>query len=177
MVTHNAIDRWTGGVAEGLLFNEVTYPHATWNDIVIELDTARLLQNVKIESGIGGLSLDECLRFARASWCLLCLAVAELSAGTLPLGGRTTRGHGQVEVTSISMFGTDGRVVNTPREPTLWKRNDSSEHDARGGATALLAYLRNKTEEQPSYEGWADHLQKLEDPTNEASDSNESDKQ
>ena len=78
-VTHNAIDRWTGGVAEGLLFNEVTYPHATWNDIVIELDTARLLQNVKIESGIGGLSLDECLRFARASWCLLCLAVAELS--------------------------------------------------------------------------------------------------
>ena len=176
-VTHNAIDRWTGGVAEGLLFNEVTYPHATWNDIVIELDTARLLQNVKIESGIGGLSLDECLRFARASWCLLCLAVAELSAGTLPLGGRTTRGHGQVEVTSISMFGTDGRVVNTPREPTLWKRNDSSEHDARGGATALLAYLRNKTEEQPSYEGWADHLQKLEDPTNEASDSNESDKQ
>lgn len=176
-VTHNAIDRWTGGVAEGLLFNEVTYPHATWNDIVIELDTARLLQNVKIESGIGGLSLDECLRFARASWCLLCLAVAELSAGTLPLGGRTTRGHGQVEVTSISMFVTDGRVVNTPREPTLWKRNDSSEHDARGGATALLAYLRNKTEEQPSYEGWADHLQKLEDPTNEASDSNESDKQ
>ena len=176
-VTHNAIDRWTGGVAEGLLFNEVTYPHATWNDIVIELDTARLLQNVKIESGIGGLSLDECLRFARASWCLLCLAVAELSAGTLPLGGRTTRGHGQVEVTSISMFGTDGRVVNTPREPTLWKRNDSSEHDARGGVTALLAYLRNKTEEQPSYEGWADHLQKLEDPTNEASDSNESDKQ
>lgn len=176
-VTHNAIDRWTGGVAEGLLFNEVTYPHATWNDIVIELDTARLLQNVKIESGIGGLSLDECLRFARASWCLLCLAVAELSAGTLPLGGRTTRGHGQVEVTSISMFGTDGRVVNTPREPTLWKRNDSSEHDARGGVIALLAYLRNKTEEQPSYEGWADHLQKLEDPTNEASDSNESDKQ
>lgn len=60
-VTHNAIDRWTGGVVEGLLFNEVIYPHATWNDIVIEVDTARLLQNVKTESGIGGLSLDECL--------------------------------------------------------------------------------------------------------------------
>ena len=176
-VTHNAIDRWTGGVVEGLLFNEVIYPHATWNDIVIEVDTARLLQNVKTESGIGGLSLDECLPFARASWCLLCIALAELSASTLPLGGRTTRGHGQVEVTSISVFGADGRVVNTPAEPILWKRNGSSEDDARGGATALLAYLRNKTEEQPSYEGWADHLQKLEDPTNEASDSNESNKQ
>ena len=176
-VTHNAIDRWTGGVVEGLLFNEVIYPHATWNDIVIEVDTARLLQNVKTESGIGGLSLDECLPFARASWCLLCIALAELSASTLPLGGRTTRGHGQVEVTSISVFGADGRVVNTPAEPILWKRNDSSEDDARGGATALLAYLRNKTEKEPSYEDWAERLQKLEEPTNGASTPNESDEQ
>ena len=176
-VTHNAIDRWTGGVVEGLLFNEVIYPHATWNDIVIEVDTARLLQNVKTDSGIGGLSLDECLPFARASWCLLCIALAELSAGTLPLGGRTTRGHGQVEVTSLSVSGADGQVVNTPAEAILWKRNDTSEDDARGGATALLAYLRNKTEEQPSYEDWAERLLKLEEPTNGASKPNESNKQ
>ena len=176
-VPHNAIDRWTGGVVEGLLFNEVIYPHATWNDIVIEVDTARLLQNVKTESGIESLSLDECLPFARASWCLLCIALAELSAGTLPLGGRTTRGHGQVEVTSLSVSGADGQVVNAPAEAILWKRNDSSEDDARGGATALLAYLRNKTEEQPSYEDWADYLLKLEEPTNGASKPNESDKQ
>lgn len=176
-VTHNAIDRWTGGVVEGLLFNEVTYPHATWNDIVIEVDTTRLLQNVKTESGIGGLSLDECLPFARASWCLLCIALAELSAGTLPLGGTTTRGHGQVEVTSLSVAGADGQVVNTPPEEILWKRNDSSEDDARGGATALLSYLRNKTEKEPSYEDWAERLQKLEEPTNGASTPNESDEQ
>ena len=176
-VTHNAIDRWTGGVVEGLLFNEVTYPHATWNDIVIEVDTARLLQNVKTDSDIGGLSRDECLTFARASWCLLCIALAELSAGTLPLGGRTTRGHGQVEVTSLSVAGADGQVVNTPPEEILWKRNDSSEDDARGGATALLAYLRNKTEKEPSYEDWAERLQKLEEPTNGDSIPNESDKQ
>lgn len=176
-VTHNAIDRWTGGTVEGLLFKEIIYPHATWNDIVIEVDTARLLQNVKTESGIEGLSLDECLPFARASWCLLCIALAELSAGTLPLGGRTTRGHGQVEVTSLSVSGADGQVVNTPAEATLWKRNDSSEDDARGGATALLAYLRNKTEEQPSYEDWAECLLKLEEPTKGVSKPDESDKQ
>ena len=176
-VTHNAIDRWTGGVVEGLLFNEVTYPHATWNDIVIEVDTARLLQNVRTDSGIGDLSLDECLPFARASWCLLCIALAELSAGTLPLGGRTTRGYGQVEVTSLSVSGADGQVVNSPVEAILWKRNDSSEDDARGGATALLTYLRNKTEEQPSYEDWAERLQTLEEPTNGASKPSESDKQ
>lgn len=175
-VTHNAIDRWTGGAVEGLLFEEVIYPHATWNDIVIEVDTARLLQNVKTNSGIGGLSLDECLPFARASWCLLCIALAELSAGTLPLGGRTTRGHGQIEVTSLRVSSADGQVVNTPAEAILWKRNDSSEDDARGGATALLAYLRNKTEEQPSYEDWAERLLKLEEPTNGSSKPNESDK-
>ena len=176
-VTHNAIDRWTGGVVEGLLFNEVTYPHATWNDIVIEVDTARLLQNVKTDSGIGGLSLDECIPFARASWCLLCIALAELSAGTLPLGGKTTRGLGQVEVTSLSVSSADGQVVNSPAEEILWKRNDSSEDDARGGAAALLAYLRNETEKQPSYEDWAERLQKLEEPTHEASTPNESDEQ
>ncbi len=176
-VTHNAIDRWTGGAVEGLLFEEVIYPHATWNDIVIEVDTARLLQNVKTDSGIGGLSLAECLPFARASWCLLCIALAELSAGTLPLGGRTTRGHGQIEVTSLRVSSADGQVVNSPAEAILWKRNDSSEDDARGGATALLAYLRNKTEEQPSYEDWAERLLKLEEPTNGSSKPNESDKQ
>lgn len=176
-IPHNAIDRWTGGAVKGALFFEVVYPHASWNDIVIEVDTARLLQNVKTESSIAGLSLDDCVPFARASWCLLCIALAELSAGTLPLGGRTTRGHGQVEVTSLSVSGADGQVVNTPAEATLWKRNDSSEDDARGGATALLAYLRNKTEEQPSYEDWAECLLKLEEPTNEASTPNESDKQ
>jgi len=175
-VTHNAIDRWTGGAVEGLLFNEVIYPHATWNDIVIEVDTARLLQNVKTESGIGGLSLDECLPFARASWCLLCIALAELSAGTLPLGGRTTRGHGQVEVTSLSVSGADGQVVNTPAEEILWKRNDSSEDAARGGATALLAYLRDEPERQNTYKGWNKCLQNIEGPTNKSSEPNESDK-
>lgn len=176
-IPHNAIDRWTGGAVKGTLFFEVVYPHASWNDIVIEVDTARLLQNIKTESSIAGLSLDDCVPFARASWCLLCIALAELSAGTLPLGGKTTRGHGQVEVTSLSVSGADGQVVNTPAEAILWKRNDSSEDDAHGGATALLAYLRKTTEEQPSYEDWADCLLKLEEPTNEASTPNESDKQ
>ena len=75
------------------------------------------------------------------------------------------------------MSGADGQVVNSPAEEILWKRNDSSEDDARGGAAALLAYLRNETEKQPSYEDWAERLQKLEEPTHEASTPNESDEQ
>lgn len=176
-VTHNAIDRWTGGVVEGLLFNEVTYPHATWNDIVIEVDTARLLQNVKTDSGIGGLSLDECLPFARASWCLLCIALAELSAGTLPLGGRTTRGHGQIQVNRIEILSADGHVVNTPIGPILWEHADANTDDVRGGTITLLAYLRDEPEKQNAYDGWSKCLQRLEEPTYEASTPNESDKQ
>ena len=158
-VTHNAIDRWTGGVVEGLLFNEVTYPHATWNDIVIEVDTARLLQNVKTESGIGGLSLDECLPFARASWCLLCIALAELSAGTLPLGGRTTRGLGQVEVSGISMSDADGMIITPPTEEQLWPaRRDDRDDAAPSAAHTILAYLRGEFGGNRAYTGWADCL-------------------
>lgn len=158
-VTHNAIDRWTGGVVEGLLFKEVTYPHATWNDIVIEVDTARLLQNVKTESGIGGLSLDECLPFARASWCLLCIALAELSAGTLPLGGKTTRGLGQVEVTGISMSDADGTIITAPTEEQLWPaRRGDRDNTTPSAAHTILAYLRGELGGNRAYTGWADCL-------------------
>ena len=158
-VTHNAIDRWTGGVVKGLLFNEVTYPHATWNDIVIEVDTARLLQNVKTDSGIGGFSLDECLPFARASWCLLCIALAELSAGTLPLGGRTTRGHGQVEVTSLSVSSADGAVIVPPDNEQLWPtRQGDADNAVPSAAHTILAYLRGELGGNRAYTGWTDCL-------------------
>ena len=158
-VTHNAIDRWTGGVVEGLLFNEVTYPHATWNDIVIEVDTARLLQNVKTESSIADLSLDDCVPFARASWCLLCIALAELSAGTLPLGGKTTRGLGQVKVTGISMSDADGTIITAPTEEQLWpgKRGDR-DNTTPSAAHTILAYLRGELGGNRAYTGWADCL-------------------
>ena len=158
-VTHNAIDRWTGGVVEGLLFKEVTYPHATWNDIVIEVDTTRLFQNVKTESSIAGLSLDDCVPFARASWCLLCIALAELSAGTLPLGGRTTRGLGQVEVTAISVSGADGTVIAPPDKEQLWPtRQGDGDNAVPSAAHAILAYLRRKPGDSRAYTGWADCL-------------------
>lgn len=159
-IPHNAIDRWTGGAVKGALFFEFVYPHATWNDIVIEVDTSRLLQNVKTESGIEGLSLDECLPFARASWCLLCIALAELSAGTLPLGGKTTRGHGQVEVTGISMSDADGTIITAPNEELLWTARRADRDDAtQSAARTILAYLRGELGGNRAYTGWADCLQ------------------
>ena len=51
--------------------------------------------------------------YARASYVLLGLALTELSAGTLPLGSRSTRGLGQVVVSSIDVRGCtrDGVVI------------------------------------------------------------------
>lgn len=158
-IPHNAIDRWTGGAVKGALFFEVVYPHASWNDIVIEVDTARLLQNVKTESSIAGLSLDDCVPFARASWCLLCIALAELSAGTLPLGGKTTRGHGQVEVTGISMSDADGTIITAPNEEQLWPARRTDRDDATPSAAhTILAYLRGELGGNRAYTGWADCL-------------------
>ena len=158
-IPHNAIDRWTGGAVKGALFFEVVYPHASWNDIVIEVDTARLLQNVKTESSIAGLSLDDCVPFARASWCLLCIALAELSAGTLPLGGKTTRGHGQVEVTGISMSDADGTIITAPNEEQLWPARRADRDDATPSAAhTILAYLRGELGGNRAYTGWADCL-------------------
>lgn len=158
-IPHNAIDRWTGGAVKGALFFEVVYPHASWNDIVIEVDTVRLLQNVKTESSIRGLSLDDCMPFARASWCLLCIALAELSAGTLPLGGKTTRGLGQVEVTGISVSDADGTIITAPAEEQLWPARRGDRDDATPSAAhTILAYLRGELDGSRAYTGWADCL-------------------
>lgn len=158
-IPHNAIDRWTGGAVKGALFFEVVYPHASWNDIVIEVDTVRLLQNVKTESSIRGLSLDDCVPFARASWCLLCIALAELSAGTLPLGGKTTRGLGQVEVTGISVSDADGTIITAPAEEQLWPaRRGDRDNTTPSVAHTILAYLRGELGGNRAYKGWADCL-------------------
>ena len=157
--THNAIDRWTGGAVEGLLFNEVIYPHATWNDIVIEVDTDRLLRNVRNDCAGTGLSEKEIESCARASWCLLCLALAELSAGTLPLGGKTTRGLGQVEVTDVSVSGADDVIISVPINEKLWPTEQVKGANApQSAAHALLAYLRGESDGHAPYTGWADYL-------------------
>ena len=45
---------------------------------------------------------------------LLGLVLAELSAGTLPLGSRSTRGLGQVVVSTIKVEGADREGVDLP---------------------------------------------------------------
>lgn len=122
-VTHNAIDRWTGGVIDGGLFTEAVYLGTHWEPITIDIDLRQLLSNIEAEIGEAKSKPKEAetkkteqdvqndsqqgehvyAPYARAAYVLLGLVLAELSAGTLPLGSRSTRGLGQVIVSSIDV--------------------------------------------------------------------------
>lgn len=138
-VTHNAIDRWTGGVIDGGLFTEAVYLGTHWEPITIDIDLRQLLNNIEAEKGPvdkrKATDADKAEKkteakrepadadeaedgsdkskqpkpthadYAHASYVLLGLALVELSAGTLPLGSRSTRGLGQVVVSSIDIRG------------------------------------------------------------------------
>ena len=122
-VTHNVIDRWTGGVVNGGLFTEAVYLGTEWELIIIDIDLRRLLKNIEAEKGPEAkrepADADEAedgsakrkqpnpsqADYAHASYVLLGLALAELSAGTLTLGSRSTRGLGQVVISSIDVRG------------------------------------------------------------------------
>ena len=106
-VTHNAIDRWTGGVIDGGLFTEAVYLGTRWEPITIDIDLRQLLNNIEAEKGPEDREQSKPTHadYAHAAYVLLGLVLAELSAGTLPLGSRSTRGLGQVVVSSIDVRG------------------------------------------------------------------------
>ena len=131
-VTHNAIDRWTGGVIDGGLFTEAVYLGTHWEPITIDIDLRQLLNNIEAEkgpeddgktvgadqTGIGSEDREQSnpthADYAHAAYVLLGLVLAELSAGTLPLGSRSTRGLGQVIVSSIMVRGSTWDGVAIP---------------------------------------------------------------
>lgn len=133
-VTHNAIDRWTGGVIDGGLFTEAVYLGTEWEPITIDIDLRQLLSNIEAEKGEAKGKPKEARTketpqdsqrdsqqrehvyapCARAAYVLLGLVLAELSAGTLPLGSRSTRGLGQVVVSTIEVEGANREGVDLP---------------------------------------------------------------
>ncbi len=90
---HVAIDRWTGGAAEGLLFSVLEPQGVTWRPLVLELDLTRL-------------DPEETL----AALSLLLLVLDDLAAGRLPLGFAGNRGMGAIAVRGIDLE-DDGTAV------------------------------------------------------------------
>lgn len=201
-VTHNAIDRWTGGVVDGGLFTEAVYLGTEWEKIQIEIDLWRLLKNIEAEKGPAdkhkATDVDKAEKrreakrepadadesedgsdeskqpkpthadYAHASYVLLGLVLAELSAGTLPLGSRSTRGLGQVVVSSIDLRGCTWDHVEIPSKTlsggdalkhpgTAASRPTQDRYDAqRKLAGEVLEYLREKIK---GAKNWSERLE------------------
>lgn len=168
-VTHNAIDRWTGGVVDGGLFTEAIYLGTHWEPITIDIDLRQLLSNIEAEKGPEDREQSKPTHadYAHAAYVLLGLALAELSAGTLPLGSRSTRGLGQVVVSSIDVRGctrddvvipaktlSGGEALNHPGTAASSPTQD--RYDAqRTLAGGVLEYLRKKIKGATQ---WSDRL-------------------
>ena len=157
-VTHNAGDRWTGGVADGLLYSEEVYD-STWNSIVVELDLDRLLTNAR--AGLeepDGQEDSQGEDRSRAAFCLLGLVLAELAAGTLPLGSRGTRGMGQVEVKAMAVTGGKGLGI----ENWSLKAEDGAGESLPRRILKGLRDVNSGIERNPragaGWEGWSSYL-------------------
>lgn len=145
-VTHNAGDRWTGGVIDGGLYSEEYYINKKWQPIVLEIDPAYLYRP-KEGQGVS----DEYARGRRlSSLVLLGLVVAEFATGTLPIGSRGTRGMGAVEVSKIAVDGPADLIG-----PQKW---ELTGEDGQMIARDLLKKLREMNEGISG--NWTDYLTK-----------------
>lgn len=184
-VTHNAIDRWTGGVIDGGLFTEAVYLGTHWEPLMIDIDLRQLLNNIETEKGPeakrGPADANEAedssvereqpkpthADYAHAAYVLIGLVLAELSAGTLPLGSRSTRGLGRVVVTTIEVEGANRKGVDLPswnftgcealQQPATGAgvMTDALYKGQRELAGRILHHLKDK------YDGtdWSKHLE------------------
>jgi CRISPR/Cas system CSM-associated protein Csm3 (group 7 of RAMP superfamily) len=84
---HVAIDRWTGGAAEGALYNAIEPDQTTrWHPIRLHFDLRRGKEEL-------------------AALALLWLTLRDLQLGRIPLGFGVNRGYGSITVTQIDMKG------------------------------------------------------------------------
>lgn len=87
---HVAVDRWTGGAAESLLFS-VLEPHGlAWEPLRLRLDLTRLAA-----------------RERRPALALVFLVLRDLGQGRLPIGYAGNRGLGAIEVDALEGGGVD----------------------------------------------------------------------
>jgi CRISPR/Cas system CSM-associated protein Csm3 (group 7 of RAMP superfamily) len=89
---HVAVDRWTGGAADGFLYSNLEPFNVQWEPICLTVNFNRL----------------SCCLFEEekdAAIALLLLTLRDLYRGSIPLGYGVNRGLGSIEVRSISLKG------------------------------------------------------------------------
>lgn len=92
---HVAIDRWTGGAADGALYSVLEPSDAAWESIELRVDLRRLPEPTE----------------RRAALVLLWLVLRDLRAGDLPLGFAVNRGMGAVTGVRVEVHDDPGDEV------------------------------------------------------------------
>jgi CRISPR/Cas system CSM-associated protein Csm3 (group 7 of RAMP superfamily) len=92
VVTHVAVDRWTGGAAENLLFSVLEPASAEWAPIRMSVDARRA-------RAPGDPDGEKAL-------ALLLLVLRDLADGWLALGFGGTRGRGSIAVSQVAFSGS-----------------------------------------------------------------------
>lgn len=111
--THVALDRWTGGAADGLLFSILEPWDVSWEHLYLELHLGRYTQEERL-----------------AMLTLVLFLLRDLCAGMIPMGFGVNRGMGSVEAVADKIT-----LLNLPPVPV----EGDAECDAP--AAASLANL------------------------------------
>jgi len=128
---HVAIDRWTGGAAESMLFSTLEPYGVSWEPIVLTLD----LEPRRHARD------DKAWANRDAALALLFLLLRDLVAGRVPLGFAVNRGMGEIKVNSIKFAGKylQGELSVLKDNPVVL--NDGDSFFNRLDATELLTAL------------------------------------
>ncbi|MGQ0838156.1 RAMP superfamily CRISPR-associated protein [Actinokineospora sp.] len=135
--THVAVDRWSGGASDGMLYT-VLEPHGvTWQPLRFDIDLTRF-------------DVDST---RSAAITLLLYAVAALTAGTVPFGHGGTRGLGAVRIDRIDISAGE----HTEGLPAGWNEHTLTlDGDAGTRRAAVLALARDLW---PDPAIWTQHLE------------------
>ena len=106
-----AIDRFTGGAAEGALYSLRSPREAEWNPINLTIDFSRGKWEDRPDNAPK--DLDPKLMVLKeenvyAELALVLLALRDIADGLLPVGFGTRRGMGQIKADTFSMWGQIG---------------------------------------------------------------------
>jgi CRISPR/Cas system CSM-associated protein Csm3 (group 7 of RAMP superfamily) len=85
---HVAVDRWTGGAADSMLYSALEPFGVQWPPLRLTLNLNRIPENERL-----------------CAIALLLLTLRDLSEGRIPLGYGVNRGMGAIEVSKISIQG------------------------------------------------------------------------
>jgi CRISPR/Cas system CSM-associated protein Csm3 (group 7 of RAMP superfamily) len=101
---HVAVDRWTGGAADGFLYSTLEPMGVTWEPIGLTLDLNWLNRTASDTTAI-------------ASIALVLLLLRDLAAGRIPLGYGVNRGMGAIQINHIQIQGYGLEDLNNSLQP------------------------------------------------------------